>query len=170
MLLGGDEFRRTQKGNNNAWCQDNDTSWFDWTCLERQGEIHRFVRGMIAFRRAHPVLSEERFYTDAEIQWLGRAGGPPNWFDPKEKGFACAIRESGQVSLLLMFNAGTNPAGFAFPPLPQGFHWHLAVDTSGSAPQDLFNAGEEPAVDHLDPWSLKAGSSAVFFVRKQVAS
>jgi glycogen operon protein len=169
MLLGGDEFRRTQRGNNNAWCQDNDISWFDWTYPERHREICRFTRGMIAFRRAHPVLSEERFYTDAEIHWLGRAGGSPNWFDPEEKALACAIRESGQVSLLLMFNAGTNPADFAFPPLPRGFRWHLAVDTSGSAPQDLFTAGEEPAVDHSKPWSLKARSSAIFVARKLVA-
>ena len=54
--------------------------------------------------------------------------------------------------------------------IPQGFHWHLAVDTSGSAPQDLFNAGEEPAVDHSQPWSLKARSSAIFVARKQVVS
>ena len=120
MLLGGDEFRRTQRGNNNAWCQDNDISWFDWTYLERHREIHRFTRGMIAFRRAHPVLSEERFYTDTEIQWLGRAGGSPNWFDPKEKALACAIRESGQVSLLMMFNAGTNPADLCFPATAAG--------------------------------------------------
>ena len=169
MLLGGDEFRRTQNGNNNAWCQDNDTTWFDWTCLERQGEIHRFVRGMIAFRRAHPVLSEERFYTDAEIQWLGPASGSPNWFDPKEKALACAIRESGQLSLLLMFNAGTSPADFVFPPPSQGFHWHLAVDTSGLTPQDLFADGEEPIVDSSKHWSLKARSSAIFVARRQVA-
>ena len=93
MLLGGDEFRRTQRGNNNAWCQDNEISWFDWTYLEKHREIHRFVRGMIAFRRAHPVLSEEKFYTAAEIQWLNPAGDPPNWFDPKEKALACVIRE-----------------------------------------------------------------------------
>ena len=165
MLLGGDEFRRTQRGNNNAWCQDNDISWFDWTYLERHRETHRFTCGMIAFRRAHPVLSEERFYTDTEIQWLGRAGGSPNWFDPKEKAFACAIRESGQVSLLLMFNASTNPADFAFPPLPHGLSWHLAIDTSRSAPQDLFIAGEEPSVDHSESWSLQARSSAIFVTR-----
>jgi len=169
MLLGGDEFRRTQNGNNNAWCQDNDTSWFDWTCLGRQGEIHRFVRGIIAFRRAHPVLSEERFYIDAEIQWLGRAGGSPNWFDPKEKALACAIRESGQVSLLLMFNAGTNPADFVLPPPSHGFRWHLAVDTSGLTPEDPFADGEEPIVDSSMPWSLKARSSAIFVARRQVA-
>jgi glycogen operon protein len=166
MLLGGDEFRRTQRGNNNAWCQDNDISWFDWTFLEKHREIHRFVRSMIAFRRAHPVLSEEKFYMPAEIQWLDPAGEPPNWFDPKEKAVACAIREREQVSLLLMFNAGTNQTDFAFPPLTQGFGWHLAVDTSCSAPQDLFTAGEEPAVDSSKPWSLKARSSAIFVARK----
>jgi glycogen operon protein len=165
MLLGGDEFRRTQRGNNNAWCQDNEVSWFDWTDLERHREIYRFTCGMIAFRLAHPVLSEERFYTDAEIEWRGRAGGLPNWFDPKERAFACAIRESGQVSLLLMFNASTNPADFAFPQLPHGLCWHLAIDTSRSAPQDLFTAGEEPSVDHSERWSLQARSSAIFVTR-----
>ena len=85
MLLGGDEFRRTQGGNNNAYCQDNETSWIDWSCLEQHQEIYRFARGMIAFRRAHPVLSKEQFYTDAEIRWFGPQGGLPNWADPKRK-------------------------------------------------------------------------------------
>ena len=67
MLLGGDEFRRTQGGNNNAYCQDNETSWVDWTHLEQHQEIYRFAQGMMAFRRAHPILSKEQFYTDAEI-------------------------------------------------------------------------------------------------------
>ena len=166
MLLGGDEFRRTQSGNNNAWCQDNDTSWFDWTCLEKHGDIHQFVRGMIALRRAHPSLSKECFYTDSEIQWLGRAGGSPNWFDPKEKTLACMIRENEQDSLLMMFNADVNGIDFALPQLPEGLHWRLAVDTSGSAPRDLFTAGEEPAVDHSKPWRLSPRASAIFVTRK----
>ncbi|HUB66331.1 MAG TPA: glycogen debranching protein GlgX, partial [Candidatus Methylacidiphilales bacterium] len=70
MLLGGDEFRRTQHGNNNAYCQDNETSWYDWRFLKQHQEIYRFTREMIAFRRAHPVLSQERFYTDSEIHWF----------------------------------------------------------------------------------------------------
>jgi isoamylase len=85
MLLGGDEFRRTQGGNNNAYCQDNETSWHNWKFLESHKEIFRFTRGMIAFRRLHPVLSKEQFYTDAEIEWFGPQGGSPNWFDPKGK-------------------------------------------------------------------------------------
>ena len=75
MLLGGDEFRRTQGGNNNAYCQDNETSWVDWTHLKQHQEIYRFAQGMIAFRRAHPILSKEQFYTDAEILWFNPQAG-----------------------------------------------------------------------------------------------
>ena len=94
MLLGGDEFRRTQRGNNNAWCQDNDTSWFDWTCLERHRETHRFIRGMIAFRRAHPVLSEERFYTDSRNPVAGPGRRIAELVRPERKSFR--LRDPGK--------------------------------------------------------------------------
>ena len=61
--------------------------------LEQHQEIYRFTRGMIAFRRAHPILSQEHFYTDAEIHWFGTHGDLPHWTDPKEKQFACLIHE-----------------------------------------------------------------------------
>ncbi len=115
MLLGGDEFRRTQGGNNNAYCQDNETSWVDWTHLEQHQEIYRFAHGMIAFRRAHPVLSKEQFYTDAEIQWFGSHGGLPNWADPKAKHFACLIHEEEQGALYVMFNADADAVDFSLP-------------------------------------------------------
>ena len=67
----------------------------------------------------------------------------------------------------MMFNADVNGVDFALPQLPQGFYWHLAVDTSGSAPQDLFTAGEEPAVDNSKPWRLSPRSSAIFLARKR---
>ncbi len=170
MLLGGDEFRRTQRGNNNAWCQDNDTSWFNWACLERHRETHRFVRGMVAFRRAHPALSKESFYTAAEIQWLNPAGGSPNWSDPKEKALACVIQENKDSKLLMIFNADTNGALFCLPPLPKALNWRLAVDTSRLAPQDLFAEGEELRVDHSKSYRVEARSSAIFLARKQEPS
>jgi pullulanase/glycogen debranching enzyme len=110
----------------------------------------------IAFRCAHPVLSKEQFYSDAEILWLNPAGVLPDWFDPKEKRFACLIQENGQGALLLMFNAGTNGTNFGLPPLPPGFRWHLAVDPSRLAPQDLFAAGEEALVDNSKTYRLEA--------------
>ena len=154
MLLGGDEFRRTQAGNNNAYCQDNETSWYDWNCLKQHGEIFNFTRGMIAFRRAHPVLSKEQFYTDAEIDWFNPQRGLPNWDNPEKKQFACLIHEDKEHALFLMFNAGRDAVDFSLPSLLPGTRWHLAVDTSREAPQDLFAAGEEPR------------SSAILLIRK----
>jgi isoamylase len=165
MLLGGDEFRRTQGGNNNAYCQDDETSWHDWSCLEQHKEIFRFTRGMIAFRCAHPVLSKEQFYTDAEINWFGPQGGLPNWADPKEKKFACMIHEDEQSALFLMFNAGADAVDFGLPPLPSGARWHLAVDTSRKAPQDLFAAGEERLLDNSTTYHVDARSSAILLAR-----
>ena len=165
MLLGGDEFRRTQGGNNNAYCQDNETSWVDWTNLKQHQEIHRFAHGMIAFRRAHPILSEEQFYTDAEIHWFGSQGGLPNWTDPKEKQFACLIHEDEQSALCLMFNAGADAVDFGLPPVLPGARWLLAVDTSREAPQDLFAAGEEPLWEDPQTFHLSPRSSAILLAR-----
>jgi isoamylase len=165
MLLGGDEFRRAQGGNNNPYCQDNETSWYDWRYLEQHREIYRFTRGMIAFRRAHPILSTEQFYTDAEIHWFGPQGGLPNWADPKEKQFACLIHEDEQSGLYLMFNAGADAVDFGLPPVPPGARWHLAVDTSREAPQDLFAAGEEPLWEDPQTYHLSPRSSAILLAR-----
>ena len=167
MLLGGDEFRRTQGGNNNAYCQDNETSWCDWGQLERHREIHYFVRGMIAFRRAHPVLSEEEFYTDEQVRWLAPLGGQPDWFDFKAKTLGCLIRREGaQDALLLLFNADSEDVDFAVPALPPGSHWNLVVDTSGVTPPDFTAAGGKSLADNARAYSLQGRSSAILLVRK----
>ncbi|MGZ9234340.1 MAG: glycogen debranching protein GlgX [Anaerolineales bacterium] len=165
MLLGGDEFRRTQDGNNNAYCQDNETSWHDWDCLEQHKEILRFTCGMIAFRRAHPVLSKEQFYTDSDIHWFDPQGVLPNWADPKENQIACLIHEDEQRALFLIFNAGTEAVDFSLPPVLLGARWRLAVDTSREAPQDLFAAGEEPFLENPQTYHLSPRSSAILLAR-----
>jgi glycogen operon protein len=167
MLLAGDEFRRTQGGNNNAYCQDNETSWVDWANLEQHQEIHRFAHGMLAFRRAHPVLSQEHFYTDDEIRWFNPQLGSPNWADPKCKQFACLIDGNGEDSLYLLFNAGSEEASFGLPPLPMGYRWYLAADTSRSAPQDLPAAGEETFLDNSTTYLVASFSSVILLARKQ---
>ena len=160
MLLGGDEFRRTQGGNNNPYCQDNETSWYDWSCLGQHRDIFLFTRGMITFRRAHPILSKERFYTDAEIHWFSPQEGLPNWADPKEKQFACLIHEDEQSALYLMFNAAADAVDFGLPILPRS-RWHLAVDTSREAPEDMFVAGEEPLCEDPKTYRLSPRTSAI---------
>ena len=165
MLLGGDEFRRTQGGNNNAYCQDNETSWYDWSCLDKHGGILAFTRGMIAFRRAHPILSKEQFYTDTEIQWFGPYGRSPNWSDPNAKQLACLIHEDQGNSLYLMFNAWTESVDFGLPALLPGTRWRLAVDTSGESQQDLFAPGTEPLWEDPRTYHLRPRSSAILLAR-----
>jgi isoamylase len=130
MLLGGDEVRRTQGGNNNAYCQDNATSWFNWAQVEENRDIYQFTRDLIAFRTAHPVLSKEEFYSDAEIEWLGPTGEVPQWMDTSEKRLGCLIKEEGEAILLMMFNAGTQDTEFMIPPPLPPFQWQMAFDTA----------------------------------------
>jgi isoamylase len=165
MLLGGDEFRRTQGGNNNAWCQDNETSWYDWSRLEQHREILRFTRGMIALRSAHPILSKEQFYTDADIHWFGPQGGLPDWADPKQKQFACLIHEDEQHALFLMFNAGDAAIDFSLPPIAPKAKWYLAVDTSREAPGDMFAASEELLLEDSRIYHLPSRAGTILLAR-----
>ena len=166
MLLAGDEFRRTQVGNNNAYCQDNETSWFDWTFLEQHKEILRFARGMIAFRRAHPVLSKEQFYAEEDIRWFGPRGGLPNWAAPLEGQLACLIPEDDPDSLFLMFNPSKEDVDFGLPPQHPLARWHIAVDTTQAPPQDLFAAGEEPLLEDSRVYRLGPHSGAILLLRE----
>jgi isoamylase len=161
MLLGGDEFRRTQWGNNNAYCQDNEISWHNWTLLERHQEICRFARGMITFRRKHPVLSREAFYTEADIRWFSPEGTLPDWSDPKERQLACLSQGQGEPDLFLMFNAGTEAVTFALPAPPKAERWHLVIDTFGSFPQDLLEDGQEIALENQHIYRVGPQSSAI---------
>ena len=161
MLLGGDEFRRTQWGNNNAYCQDNETSWYDWSLAGRNSEILRFAQGMIAFRRAHPVLSEENFYTDEDIHWFGPQGGPPQWSDPAEKKFACLVQEGEERAIFMMFNSGLETCDFVVPMPPAESRWYIAVDTAKEAPGDLFPENEELLCENSATFHLLPRSSVI---------
>jgi glycogen operon protein len=121
---------------------------------------------MIAFRRAHPILSTEQFYTDAEIQWFSQRGDLPHWTDPKEKELACLIHEGGQKALYLMFNASSEAVDFSLPLMPEATRWHLVADTSHEAPEDLFDAGNEPILDQSQRYHLEARSSAILLARR----
>jgi glycogen operon protein len=136
-------------------------SWFDWSLLEKHKQIHRFTRGMIAFRRAHPVLRREDFYADADIRWFAPNGGPPNWADQRQKSFACLILGQREPDLFILFNADTSPVDFAIPALPAGKIWRLAADTSRAAPDDLFDPGKEPSMQGQIGFRLEPRSSAI---------
>jgi len=158
MLLAGDEFRRTQRGNNNPYCQDNAISWVDWVRAERHRELVRFTEAVFAFRRSHPVLRREAFYTERDIRWFDVAGRPPQWNDPAQKRLACWIRNNSGPDLYLMFNADDTPAAFVLPERASG-RWTLAIDTSEAAPASTSTGGTRLVDD--DAYALGSHSSAI---------
>jgi glycogen operon protein len=157
LLLGGDEFRRTQGGNNNAYCQDNDTSWVDWSLAERHHDLVRFTREILAFRRGHAVLRQEAFYTERDMHWFDPGGRTPDWLDPEGRQLACLVRDRSGSHLYMMFNAGTEPASFVLPRLRAPWRWRPAFDTAQptgttpAAPRQI----EEPS------YALDSRASAV---------
>ncbi|HVB33611.1 MAG TPA: glycogen debranching protein GlgX [Patescibacteria group bacterium] len=165
MLLGGDEFRRTQRGNNNAYCQDNQISWYDWGLAEKNREIHRFCRGMIAFRRAHPVLRQETFYTVDDLRWFNPEGAVPDWFDPETRSLACLIFGRGEPDLCLIFNAGVEPAAFVLPKPFAGGSWRLAADTFRDPPQDFLEDGRELTFENQGLYRVGPRSSVILLAR-----
>ena len=78
MLLGEDEIGHSQRGNDNAYCQDNETSWIDRSLLRRNNDVFQFARGMLVRRRAHPVLHREAFYREDDIRWFDPSGVRPS--------------------------------------------------------------------------------------------
>jgi isoamylase len=165
MLLGGDEFRRSQAGNNNAYCQDNEISWYDWCLAERNVGLVRFVKGLAALRAAHPVLSEERFYRAEDIVWLGENGQPPDW-DGGENRLGCLIWDRDGGALCLLFNAMRGPCSFVLPAAPQG-NWRILVDTAKAAPADSAAPGNEPLVSLGTEWvTLQPRSTVVLLCVK----
>jgi isoamylase len=153
MLLGGDEFRRTQMGNNNAYCQDNEISWFDWSQAEENSEMVRFFSGMIAFRRRHSVFAHDDFFTGAvnergrpDVAWHGCRLNQPGWTDPmcRVLSFTVAGRnEDPDIHVMLnMYDLGLD---FDLPQF-EGLGWAVAVDTGKPAPADIADPGSEVPV------------------------
>jgi isoamylase len=144
MLLMGDEVRRTQRGNNNAYCQDSDISWFDWSLLERHGDIHRFVKALNAFRQRRDVvegtaLSLNQLLIQARIEWHGVRLKHPDW-SYHSHSLAFTLRSLRTRFLLHgMLNAYWEPLTFELPPVPAECPqaWRRCIDTALKPPDDI---------------------------------
>jgi glycogen operon protein len=146
MLLAGDEMLRTQRGNNNAWCQDNETSWLDWSLAGRHADFLRFTRELVRLRRRHRSLRRSRFLTgrprsgaDAlpDIRWSAADGAAPDWRGPgRFLAFTLAAREAGEPHLHVMLNMSAQPCEAMLPDI-EGLAWRRAIDTSLAAPDDI---------------------------------
>lgn len=86
MLTAGDEFGRTQQGNNNAYCQDNNISWIDWSLLEKNRELFDFTKQLIALRKAHSGLRRKKHLTENDVTWFSPDGSPPDWQNARALG------------------------------------------------------------------------------------
>ncbi len=173
MLLAGDEVLRTQKGNNNAWCQDNEISWFDWRLLKTHHDMFRFTQKMIAFRKRHPSLMRRQFLTGEkspgrdfpDIAWHGKRLFEPEWHDGDSRflGFTMSGVTHGEEDFHVLLNMHEKEqVKVELPPISWG-RWYLAVDTSQKPPEDIFDPQNQKAVGFS---YLVSPRSVVIFERR----
>ena len=166
MILAGDEFGRTQKGNNNAYCQDNEISWVDWEAIDDDGRaLIEFVKNLTTLRHRLPVLRRGRFLTGeynealdvTDARWLSPDGTDltqEQWDDPSMRCFGLVIdgraqasgirRPASDATLLLVLNAHHDVVNFTLPDVPEGDQWTCLVDTNMPVRSELpqFSAGD----------------------------
>ena len=143
MILMGDEVRRTQRGNNNAYCLDNETNWLDWTLLEKHADVHRFVT-LLNARRVLTDVEHERarislneLIKRARQSWHGVRLGNPDWtYDSHSIALYAQLSDEG-VDVYAIMNAYWEPLNFELPPLSEMRQWRRWVDTSRESPEDI---------------------------------
>jgi isoamylase len=179
MILGGDEFYRTQRGNNNAYCQDNELSWFDWREIEANAEILDFFRAAIALTRRCTILQRRRFLDDGDhdgdgvpdVVWYGNDLAAPAWDDPRARSLAAMLdgdaerSDLGPYRLYFILNADEALQRFTLPPLPPGLAWHRLVDTSLPAGEDIVLPGAEVRLDPPGFYLVNPHSTVVLIGR-----
>jgi isoamylase len=154
MLLGGDEIGRTQRGNNNPYCLDDEVSWYDWSTVD--GELLGFTRRLVAFRRAHPVLRRRRYHTPEDMNWFTAAGTPMtpqewNWsrvvVTHVDGSVAPDLDELGRPELdddvLIAISGWWEQVEVTVPAIGRPAHWMLEFDTYGPSPVGTTLAGEK---------------------------
>jgi len=164
MMLMGDEVRRTQGGNNNAYCQDNETSWFDWTLLAKRDDLHRFVTLLNARRVLRDVEHERQrvalneLLRQADITWHGVKLGEPDWRRSSHSLAFTARATMDRTHYHVILNAHWEPLEFELPPVADGRPWRRWIDTFLDPPNDIVEWEHAPSVPGR---SYRAGSRSV---------
>jgi glycogen operon protein len=177
MLLAGDEFRRTQRGNNNAYCQDNEISWINWALAEQNCELVRFVRSLIEFRKSQPTVRRKQFLTGlpnsksgwADVSWFSSQGTAVDWH-AHDQTISCLLAAPPEVEdpqgigreVLLMFNANGTSYKFLIPTIAKSKQWRLFIDTSAPSPNDIFPKLDGPMLPKSGTHTLLSKSMAVY--------
>lgn len=187
MILAGDEFLRTQHGNNNAWCQDNEIGWVDWAFAEKNADFHRFFREMIWLRKRHSALRRRRFFRDVprfaqrvsatnigdfgpEIIWHGME---PFCADFGATSLSIAFALDGRQThrepdcdFYIALHAGADAKAFRIPPSPSGRPWRRVIDTALASPLDILAEADAPPVP-FDTRYLLAPSSVLVLISRE---
>ena len=174
MLLGGDEMRRTQGGNNNAYCQDNDISWINWTLAQKNKGLVRFTKNLIAYRKAHSIFSRKQFFTDCydsntvpEIAWYDINAKNPDWSKQKRflafklNGSSACSPDAQENDFYIATNTDIYDLTITLPALSDGRQWHLVADTSLSSPEDIAEPGNEELLREQRRYVLLSGATVV---------
>jgi glycogen operon protein len=181
MLLGGDEFARTQQGNNNAYCQDNEINWFDWTEVERNKDLVEFFRKTIGMTRRFPVLQRRKFFLGKDLDddgvpdltWYSPDLGSPNWQDRNNRTVCVQLDASedgtdrGVERLFFIYNGHYEQQCVKLPQLAAGHAWHRAIDTSLPSGDDFVEFGREMEIDPADHYVVNPRSTVVLLAQKQ---
>jgi len=158
MFCAGDEFMNTQHGNNNPWNQDNETTWLDWDLLNKNADIFRFFKGMIAFRKAHPSLGRSRFWRE-DVSWYGVNGQVDLGYLSHSLAFCLHGNSQQDRDIYVMINAYWEDLNFR---IQEGgaSDWIRVADTSMPSPYDLLESGREEPLESQN-YTLKARSIVV---------
>jgi isoamylase len=147
MFAAGDEFLQTQRGNNNPYNQDNETTWLDWSRKELHADHLRFAKRMIAFRKSRPSIGRARFWRD-DIRWYGVGPSVDLSFESHSVAYCLHGASHDDCDLYVMINAYHEPLDFEVQESPAG-GWRRAIDTGLDSPLDIAELGEEPPVASL---------------------
>ncbi|MGF1699642.1 glycogen debranching protein GlgX [Photobacterium makurazakiensis] len=171
MLNMGDEVRRTQQGNNNAYCQDNEISWFDWSLLDKHPDMLRFVTQLSQLRRSEPTLdwnmhiSLSSVVEEVSIRWHGLTPEQPDWSDESHSLALTVNHPITQDELYVVCNAYWDPLEFTLPSR-QCSEWHLLVNTAKRSPYDIYHSNDAPVYPH--DTILVTGRSMIVMVAKSM--
>lgn len=175
MLLGGDECLRTQQGNNNAYCQDNEVGWFNWNDVTNHADMLGFVTKAIALTKRYTVLQQRKFFrgrdldddTIPDIAWFGPDLDPPLWDDPEARTLCYRLDGGeapsalGKYHLYIILNADFRLQVVRIPSPRAGQAWHRIIDTSLPSGEDFHEAGEEIRIEPGDSYLVNPRSVVV---------
>ena len=183
MIVAGDECRRTQRGNNNAYCQDNEVSWFNWALVEENDDLLRFTQALIDFRKNEPSVRREDFLRGKtergelpDVSWFDPDGKNIDW-DHDDARLTCLLqawtpeddRSDDGRHVLIFVNASPEPQQFIVPGTARNLDWRRFVDTAAESPADVYPGGGGPRMGRTPRVNL-AERSMVAYVAEEPRS